>query len=209
MYAHSHGLEAMTNRGLVDSVEGIEDFLTGQLIWSVLPSDGVALLNAHAATIVDDLELIVQIDQLLWTLKLPSELRRASEQLGRRLLSETQSFEARQIHADYWTTVRRGESPGNGAVALAMIAQGANLSAEQALLVFCHGHAVSILGAAMRLLPVSHTDAQNILRRLHPTLAETVGKIQKRSWDEMTSFTPAMDIVSMSHGPDDVRMFAS
>lgn len=209
MYAHSHGLEAMINRGLVDTVDDIEDFLTEQMIWSLLPSDAVALSNAHVAAQDGDLELIVQIDRTLSALRLPSELRGASEQLGGRLLSETTSFRAHRIHADYSAMVLNRKSPGNGAVALGVIAQVANLSAEQAVLMLCHGHAVSILGSAMRIFPMSHSDAQSVLRRLHRMLVHAIDDIGGRSWREMTSFTPALDVLSMCHETDDLKLFAS
>ena len=209
MYAHSHGLEPMAARGLVATAEDVEEFLVKQLTWSVAPSDGVALLNAHAAAGNGDLELLKRIDHLLCSMKLPSELRAASGQLGRRLLAETGPFESSPIHAEYAAAVSRQECPGNGAVALGLIAYASNISAEQAFLVFCHGHAVSVLGAAMRLLQMSHIDAQAVLRRLHPRLAETVHEIRGRPWEEMTSFSPALDVMSMAHENDDLRLFAS
>ncbi len=209
MYAHSHGLEPMVSRGLVTTVADVEEFLVGQLTWSVLPADGVALMNAHSAAASQDLHLLQRIDQLLWALKLPSELRAASGQLGRRLMAETGPFGSCQVLAEYSAAVSRRETPGNGAVALGIVANASNISAEQALLVFCHGHGVSVLGAAMRLLPMSHTDAQAILGRLHSNLEETIDRVRGRPWKEMTSFSPVLDILSMSHEADDLRLFAS
>ena len=40
MFAHSHGLEGMVNRGLVRSAEDVAEFLENQFSWSVMPSDG-------------------------------------------------------------------------------------------------------------------------------------------------------------------------
>jgi urease accessory protein UreF len=76
-------------------------------------------------------------------------------------------------------------------------------------MVFCHGHAVSVLGAASRLMPFSHTQAQQILRRLHPLLNRLSGEIGHRRWPDMTAFTPELDLVSMSHETDELRLFAS
>ena len=210
MYAHSHGLEPMVNRGLVATVDDVASFLDDQFAWSVVPGDGVALLTAHAAAATRDLDLIVGIDRLLWALKLPSELRAASGQLGRRLMSETASaLGHHQIYAAYAEMTAHNLTPGNGAVVLGVVAQAKGIPAENALLVLCHSHAVSVLGAAMRLLPLSHTDAQDILGRLHGKLQGMIGQIWDVSWDNMTSFTPALDICSIAHETDDLRMFAS
>ncbi len=88
MYAHSQGLEGMVRRGLVSSPGDVEEFLRNQFTWSVLPSDGVGLLNSHRSAIRGDLATIVAIDHLLTALKLPSELRAVSVQVGHRLLDE-------------------------------------------------------------------------------------------------------------------------
>ena len=209
IYAHSHGLEAMVSRGLVAKAEDVEEFLANQFTWSVLPADGVALLNAHSAAARGDLDRVISIDRLLYALKLPSELRAASSQVGRRLLSETGLLVSDQFHAEYSAQVKLGAAPGNGAVALGVVAHTQHISAEQALLVFCHSHAVSVLGAAMRLLPISHSDVQGILYRLPSRLTALVDEIRELPWEEMASFAPELDIASMSHETDDLRLFAS
>ena len=199
----------MVSRGLVTTVDQVEQFLVSQLVWSVLPADGVALLNAHRAAGLGDADLMVRIDQFLWAMKLPSELRTASGQLGRRLLAETGPFESVPIYSLYSGAVASGDTPGNGAVALGVIAYSSGIPMEEALLVFCHSHATSVLGAAMRLMPVSHSDAQSILCRLYSNLSGTISQIWERPWDEMTSFSPVLDVLSMCHERDNWRLFAS
>ena len=76
-------------------------------------------------------------------------------------------------------------------------------------MVFCRSHAVSILGAASRLLPFSHSEAQAILHQLHPLLTQLTEEIWHRRWSDMTAFTPELDLVSMGHESDDLRLFAS
>src|SRR2546428_7769823 len=80
MYAHSHGLEGMVREGLIRSAEDVESLLRNQLLHSVLPSDGAALVQAHGAI----LSRVLEIDRLLFAMKLPAELRAASCQVGRR-----------------------------------------------------------------------------------------------------------------------------
>ena len=208
-YAHSQGLEGMVHRELVNSVGEVEEFLRNQLTWSLLPGDGVALLNAWRAAQARELTTIVAIDRLLYALKLPAELRAASTQVGQRLLTETAPFVSCPIHADYKEQVSMRQTPGNGAVALGVVGFTLGLSDEATLLVFCHTHAVSVLGAASRLLPFTHSDAQGILHRLQPLVTDLVGEIRQRSWEEMTAFTPELDIISMNHEDDDLRLFAS
>ena len=209
MYAHSQGLEGLVRRGLVSSPSDVEEFLRNQFIWSVLPSDGVALLNAHRFAIKGDLDTLVAIDHLLTALKLPSELRAVSVQVGHRLLDETTAFVSHRLHADYRAKVAGQGAPGNGAVALGVVTCSLNIPEEPALLVFCHSHTTSVLGAALRLLPMTHVDAQGIQHRLHSLLVDQIQEIRERPWEEMMSFTPELDVAAMGHESDELRMFAS
>jgi urease accessory protein len=199
----------MVRHGLVTSAVGVEEFLANQFRWSVLPADGVALLNAYQATAASDLDPIMSIDRLLLALKLPQEMRTASTQLGQRLITETTSFVANSIHAKYRDRVIRRETPGNGAIAVGITAWALGIPDHQALLLFCHSHAVSVLGAALRLLPLTHSDAQLILHNLHPVVTQLSQEIAGTDWRDMTSFVPELDIVSMNHEADDLRLFAS
>jgi urease accessory protein len=209
MYAHSQGLEGMVHRGLVSSPSDVEEFQRNQFTWSVLPSDGVALLNSHRSAIRGDLATILAIDQLLSALKLPSELRAVSVQVGHRLLDETVPFVSHRLHGDYRAKVATQEAPGNGAVALGVVAFSLNIPEEPALMVFCHSHATSVLGAALRLLPMTHVDAQGIQHRLHSLLMDQIQEIRERSWEEIIAFTPELDVAAMGHESDELRMFAS
>ncbi len=209
MYAHSHGLEGMVRRGWVTDPGGVEEFLRNQFSWSVLPSDGVALLNAHRAAGRADMDEITAIDRLLLAMKLPSELRAVSVQVGRRLLDEIAPLVSHDLHAGYKAQVDSRGAPGNGAVALGVAAFTLNIAEQPALMMYCHSHAISVLGAAMRLLPRTHLDAQGIRHRLQPLLVDQIQEIFEVPWEDMKVFTPELDIVCMGHETGDLRMFAS
>jgi urease accessory protein len=209
MYAHSHGLEGMVSRGMVTSAPQVAEFLTNQFTWSIVPSDGVALLEAYRATDRGELSRVMEIDRLLLAMKLPAELRAASTQLGRRVLVETDSWVSGNVRQEYGRQVSQGLAPGNGSVALGVTGCDQGLGCEATLMVFCHSHAVSVLGAAVRLLPLTHTEAQGILRGLNPLLDRLTRQYWGYAWQDMTAFTPELDLVSLGHESDELRLFAS
>ena len=212
MYAHSHWLETMISRGRVRNAPDVAEFLENQFSWTVFPSDGVALLESYRAVAVGDLSQIVAIDDLLQAMKVPAELRNASTQLGQRLLTEVgawDSLQSRLLLEEYTQRVLAGNAPGNGSVALGVVGQALEMDAAAILMTLCHSYAVSVLGAASRLMPFTHTDAQTILRRLHPLLERLTGEIWERRWSEMRAFSPELDLAAMNHERDDVRFFAS
>ncbi len=212
-YAHSQGLEGMVSRGWVRNADDLGEHLHNLLGWSVLPCDGVALLNAHGAAGDGDLAMLADIDRHLHTMKLPDELRQASCHAGRRILDETapllQSRFGASVHGEFRRRVMDRETPGTGAVALGVTSCAAGIEGENALLMFCHSFAVGVLGAAQRLLPITHSEAQRILGSLHEPVIGATTVLRHRDWRDMTSFAPHTDIASMLHEHDEVRMFAS
>jgi urease accessory protein len=209
MYAHSHGLEGMVSRGLVTSAAQVAEFLVNQFTWSIVPSDGVALLESHRAADSGDWSTLIEIDRLLLAMKLPAELRAASTQFGRRVLVETEPWVSGITRQEYGRSVSRGLAPGNGSVALGVTGRDLGLGCEATLMVFCHSHAVSVLGAAVRLLPLTHTEAQSILRNLNPLLDRLTREYRDCVWQDLTAFTPELDLVSLGHESDELRLFAS
>lgn len=212
-YAHSMGLEGMIRRGLVNDQREVEELLANQLAWSVLPSDGVALLNAHrvASTLAtpDQIDELLAIDRRLAAMKLAPELRRASCQVGRRLVVETSAFSPGGCHATYAEAVSQGDAPGNAAVALGVVAATLGIPAPFALLAFVHGFLVGVLGAALRLLPLTHTDGQRILHALQLSVTDLADEIAGRHWTDMAAFAPELELCAIAHEDDDPRFFAS
>ena len=206
MYAHSQGLEGMIRRGWVTNAGELQELLEGQLVWSFIPADGLALLRAHEAFLAGDLERVVAIDGLLHASKAPAELRAASRQMGKRLLTETHPFTETSLYRD---RVAAGDAPGLRAVALGVIAAGLDIPAAGAALGMCHSHVTGMLGAALRLMPITHSQTQGILHHLHPIIASTLEAVSCRSWEEISSFTPQLDLASFGHEHDEIRMFAS
>ena len=212
-YAHSQGLEGMVTRGWVRNADDLEEYLRNLLTWSILPCDGVALLNAHQVARAGDLATLVGIDWHLHAMKLPEELRVASCHAGRRILDESAPLLGERagsaIPGEFRQQVMDRETPGTGAVALGVASCAAGIEAKAALLMLCHSFAVGVLGAAQRLLPVTHSEAQRILHALHEPVVGLAPDLEARHWSKMTSFAPQTDIAAMLHEHDEVRMFAS
>ena len=212
-YAHSLGLEEMVALGWVHSAQGVGEYLAELLANGVLPSDGVALLHAHRRAEADHLQEIIEIDCLLHAMKLPEEMRRASTQSGRRFLDESDALlsleEVPEVFQEYRKSVISQDAPGNSAVAFAVLAWAAGIEVKLALPAYCHSLVVGLLGAAQRILPLSHTDAQKILRSLHGQIITGHRQIEDMHWRDMTAFNPLADIASMRHERAEVRMFAS
>jgi urease accessory protein len=209
MFAHSLGLEGMVRRGRVRSLEDLEQLLLAMLTHAVIPSDGVALLNAHRAVESANVDELIAMDTRLLLMKAAPELRTASRQHGRRLLTETARYTDNETLAHYRARVTNRESPGTGAVALGAVSGALAIEVDLSFAGYLHGYVTGLVSAAIRLLPVSNSECQAMVHRLQPVIAEQFESLAESSWRDMTSFSPELDIVSMDHVHDDIRMFAS
>jgi urease accessory protein len=140
---------------------------------------------------------------------LAAEFRESAEQSGARLLSLHRDLGAAPLVERYAERVEHDDAPGHYPVVLGAVAEGAGIDERTACLVCCHGFVTGLLGAAQRLLSVGHTDTQRVLEGLQPAIRDAVDDSATRTLDEMTSFTPLVDVLSADHERADRRLFLS
>lgn len=210
-FAHSYGLEQSVRDKHVADAGGVEGFVESVLAMQVATTDARALAGAHEAAAAADLEQIVRLDRELYATKGTAELRDAATSTGRRLLLEVSAHPevSHALITAYLDAVEREEAPGTHAVALGVVGAALQVPATELVAAMLFSTANTLHQAAMRLLPVSHRDAQAALhhhRAAIPALAEDA--VDTRGSD-FASFFPLQEIASMRHEGAAVRFFAS
>jgi urease accessory protein len=166
----------------------------------------VALRAAYAADSVEELE---SIDLLLAATKLTRELREASASTGRRFLASVEALgvESRLLE-EFADCARRGGSPalavGFGVAAPAL---GAELS--DALHAYLYSGVASLVAAGQKLIPLGGSVAQRVLYELQKDLVGAVNMSEGMEIDEMYAFAPTIDVRSMLHERQRVRLYMS
>src|SRR5438309_9614775 len=84
-YAHSSGLETYVQKGLVDNKDTALQFVTGFLSNNIFHTDASLLSLAYDAAINKDMDTLIELDLECNAVKLPSEIRMASQKIGIRL----------------------------------------------------------------------------------------------------------------------------
>lgn len=209
LYTLSHSLEAFIQEGLVKGPGEIEELLKDYLDHQVGPSDSVAAANAWEAASKEDLDFLVEVDRRLLAMKLVREIGQASTRSGRQLLSVVTSFAPDPFLLQYRAVIEERRSPGNFAIALGVVARKLELEKEEAMLIELYSFAVSFLGAAIRLIRLPHDEAQAILHRLKPVMADTVAANLHKAMEEMRAFGPFIDLMGMKHQRARIRLFIS
>ncbi|HET8631210.1 MAG TPA: urease accessory UreF family protein [Thermomicrobiales bacterium] len=208
LYTLSHGLEAFAQAGLVraDTLEALQaDYLRH----GVGPADGVALACAHRAAATGDLDLAARADARLTAVKLPREAREVSVRTGRQLLALAGRVFGGEALGPYAARVRRGEAPGNHAVALGLAMATLGISRERAVAGELYAFAASGVGAAVRMAAIDHRAAQVVLHRLKPVIAAAARDARDRDVPDIAGCVPLVDVMAMRHEQAEVRLFMS
>ena len=205
LYTLSHGLEGYAQAG---QAGGDLHLLVADLLrHGVGPADGVALVNAHQAAEEGDPALSAEADQRLSATKLGRAAREASTRTGKQLFGLANTLFDHPVLACHAERVRRGELPGNHAVALGLAKAALGVSREHALAGEFYAFCAGCAGAAIRLSLIDHREAQRMLHALKPVILEAVQGNVGKGVGEIASNLPLADVMAMRHERADARLF--
>ncbi|MFQ3319280.1 MAG: urease accessory protein [Natronomonas sp.] len=205
----SYGLEQFVQADRVRDAEDLGDLLDTYLRRQIAPADLVALRAAHGAAVNGDLDGVLAADRRLAAVTLTAEFRDSSTAAGERLLTLQREIQAASLLNEYATRLDAGDTPGTHPAVLGAVTGLAGVDEREACLLCCHGFVTGLLGVAQRLLSLGHTDAQRLLADCRPAMVAAVDDSATRTLDDMTPFTPLVDVVSAEHERADRRLFVS
>ena len=204
-FAHSLGLEAFAEAGELRDAEDLRR-LVGLHLRAMATSDCVALRASWGA----ELEDLLRLDKLLSATKLSRELRVASSSTGKRFLLSVAALGVEDAALTSFTrAVRDGDSPGNVAVGYGAAAPALGLGPEEALLSYLFASAAALVSAGQKLVPLGGSAAQRVLYELGEEMVEAAEVSQGLRPEDMHAFAPEIDVRSMLHERQKVRLYIS
>jgi urease accessory protein len=105
--------------------------------------------------------------------------------------------------------VRRGELPGNHAVAMGLATAALGVAREHALAGELYAFCVGCTGAAIRLALIDHRTAQRLLHNFKPVIVDVVHENIDKGVRGIASGLPLADVMAMHHERADTRLFMS
>ena len=202
-YAHSMGLEEMTQRGVVRKPEDLERFLHHQIIPSLLAFELPFLVKVHTAAASDDFKTVRELDKELDAWKLAAELREASRQIGSRRLALVQKLDSDEALRSYTSC----GAPCHHLIVCALELR--KLPVAAALCAFAlqtiSGYAIS----SMKLIRIGQERCQLIIRGAMAALAPRIEHLIAAPPARVGWFNPLLEIASMRHARANERLFIS
>lgn len=199
----SWGLETLVNRGIVTKADDVQAFLYAQLTARWASLDRIMLVHAHQSW--SDPDRIAWLDTLLEAQSLSAEQRQGSRQMGTAMLQmhcKLGTKRAKELSA----AISKGKLYGHVSVVQGVLWRALNFDSYQAQSMAAHGLSTAVLSAAVRLSVIGHEDAQRIHSVLLPAVAAALQKSVSEP-EEAHSFAPQIEIASMMHEMDEMRLF--
>jgi urease accessory protein len=207
-FAFSSGLESAIQEGIVTNVTTLRAYARTALEQAAR-GDGIALIVAHRAATAGDIDTLALIDAQVYARKLSDEARTMSVRTGKKFTEMGVEVVGAPLLQAWRECIDKSVTPGCYPIALAINFAVQELPAKQAFVVHQYGVATTILGAALRLMKVSHIDTQKILYELTGPIAEMYEAAAGARLSDMAGFAPLTDILAAIHTRAHVRLFMS
>lgn len=173
-YSHSAGLETYVQEGTVCDITTATKFVTGMLSQNIQYTDATFVSLAFDAAEKNDMEVVLSLDEECNAVKLPSEIRQASQKLGMRLLKLFGEVCKDPVCGDYKTAVQQKKAAGHYCIAFGLYAHGFGIKKDDALFGFFYNAAAGMVTNCVKLIPLGQQDGQQLLFSLQPLITRLV-----------------------------------
>ncbi|MFQ3613288.1 MAG: urease accessory UreF family protein [Cyanobacteriota bacterium] len=206
-YSHSWGMETAVQAGHLRDRAGVLQYLLGVLHLSLAPGEGkacgLAYLRAQEESAAELRDLQAQLNATRWA----TEPRQASLDLGKRLA---------QLAERTWgipPPTHAGEGLHHCLV-FGWVCAAAGVGLEEALRAYLFSALVGWVSAAVRLVPLGHSDGQAILASLYEPIErvlqrEILPNLNPELGSQLGGFAPLQERDCQAHQQLYSRLFQS
>ncbi|HUP07937.1 MAG TPA: urease accessory protein UreF [Caldimonas sp.] len=205
-FAFSGGLESAIQKHVVVDRSTLRDYVRTALDQAAR-GDGIGLVAAHRAASACDVDGLVAIDERIYARKLSSETRSMSVRIGKKFTEMGAQIVGAPLIREWLERIDAGAARGCYPVALAVNFAAQSLPARDAFVVHQYGAAATILGAALRLMKVSHVDTQRMLYEVLADVDAAYEHAAAAQLCDMAGFAPLAEILAAVHVKAHVRLF--
>ena len=208
-YAHSAGLETYVQQGIVHNRSSAYEFVSEMLSRNILYTDAAFVSLAFDAAAAADIEIILVLDTECNAVKLPKEMRQASQKLGMRLIKIFHSLSNNTLATQYKTAIEKKEAAGHYCIAFGLYAHALGINKKDTLAGFYYNAAAGMVTNSVKLIPLGQQDGQEILFSLQPLIHQLVEKTMLPDKDLIGLCCTGFDIRCMQHEELYSRLYMS
>lgn len=205
-FSFSNGLESAVAQGIVTGGPSLREFVLSAAHQGAT-CDGIAVLAAHRGATAGDFSAILAADHAVIERKLNEEARTMSTRMGKKLAELGGRLAGETLFNKWLAAIASEETPGTYPVGLGIAFAEMGSPEEDAFTVNQYGVAMTLLGAALRIVRVDHLATQEILFEVNQSAGREYAAVRDYGLDDMSNFAPMIDILAAVHVKAHVRMF--
>ncbi len=208
-YTYSHGVERAIEDGTITDGATLRHWIEGALAFGPARVDADLLRETWQAIAANDLVAFERALTLGEVLRGTPELALESLQQGESFLTTVATTWPNPT-TTHWITLLRatGRAPAYP-VAVGLAAATHHVPLDATLSAYLHAFSAALVSAAVRLVPLGQTAGQTALAALEPTVADAAAAALSRTLDQLGSAAPLIDLLSIAHETQHVRLFRS
>lgn len=205
-FSFSNGLEAAAVTGVVHDAETLRQYAEAACIQSAY-SDGIASLAAYRAAKTKDYDTILRADSEVILCKMNDEARQMVQRMGKKMAELICRLTDAPVMKRFLDDINAGQTPGTYPVAHAIACALCGISEQDMFVAQQFGVVNMILGAALRVVRVSHYDTQKIMFDMAGRIAQDYDDAKDLDFEDMRAFVPGIDMMASQHEKGNTRMF--
>ena len=208
-YAHSAGLETYVQQGIVRNAATAKDFITAMLARNLQYTEAAFMSLAYDAAKDNNFAAINALDIECAAVKLPREIREASQKLGMRLIRIFQPLSKNSFTEQYLQAIQCRQATGHYCIAFGMYAAALKINKKDALTGFYYNAAAGFVTNSVKLIPLGQQDGQELLFCLHTLIHQLALNSMVPDRDMIGLCCPGFDIACMQHEQLYSRLYMS
>ncbi|AYL49752.1 urease accessory protein UreF [Citrobacter freundii] len=169
--------------------------------------DAVAQIQTMRACRSNRLNELISIDNDLISRKLSPEPRLMTQRMGKKITELSAAIYPDPVFNWWLEQIRQGTVVGTYPVSHGLLMSHLDLDEDAMLAMHFYGVAMTILSAAQRLMRITHLDSQKILAEVTSLFPDYAEMALNTRPEEMSSFSPMIDILAAVHVDAHVRLF--
>jgi urease accessory protein len=205
-FSFSLGVETAVAQAVVHDEDSLTRWVRA-VTRNAAAGDGIAVLHAHRAAEGGDLREAVRADEAVLARKLNEETRTMTVRTGQKLAEAAARVVPDTVTGQWREMVAAGQTPGTYPAGLGVLCARLGLGESDAFAIHQYTAAVTMVSAAVRLMPLHHLAAQEVLFKVNGHTSTDFAAAAGRTLADMSGFAPQIDVLACVHVRAHVRMF--
>lgn len=197
-YTHSYGLETYILKDYVKNREDVFKYVKSNTVNTFLYTDLLAAYKSYEYAKDNNLKGILEIEEILEASKMPIEIRTASQKLGSRFIK---TIDALGINSkkEIWSRYIQSTVSKVHPTAYGTLCYSVGIPVDMAMERYLFSYVSAAVINAVKLIPLSQTEGQQILYKCSDFFEEILEKLKTLDIDDLCISTPGFDIRCMQH----------